>query len=259
MTRIGDAERAEAQRALQQHLNAGRLHVDEFVQRFAGAADATTAAELAALFADLPAPHPKLPGSPHRRVRRSLVVTGAVAVLAVVGLLGFVIGRAQTASAPSPGAAAAPTPTASIISPTEPAASPERSPDALPDSVTVRRSTGPGLITLRPSEGVDLDEITSPTWNVGTGCCGHDVGFAADSSRVSIDSGHAVVTGPLEFATCLRETAYTNAAIELRSLRPGDTICVRTDGHRFALVTIVTAGAQAVEFGATVWDPPVPS
>jgi hypothetical protein len=32
---------------------------------------------------------------------------------------------------------------------------------------------------------------------------------------------------------------------------------VRTDGHRLALITIVSATDEAVEFGATVWDPPV--
>jgi hypothetical protein len=229
------------------------------VQRFAGAADAVTAADLAALFADLPAPHPTLPESPlPRRWQRGVI---AVAALAVAGLLGFVIGRSQAGTAPSSGALAAPTPsvspaTGSITSPT---ASTGRSLDALPDSVTVRRSTGPGLIALRPSDGVDLDDVTSPTWDLGTGCCGHDVGFAADASRLSIDGGHAAATGPPEFATCLRETAYTSSAIEGGSLQPGDTICVRTDGHRFALITIVTAGEQAVEFGATVWDPPVPS
>ena len=78
-TRIGDAERAEARRALQHHLNAGRLQVAEFVERFAGAADAVTAAEIAALFADLPAPHPTLPGSPAGRTRRDLVIVGALA------------------------------------------------------------------------------------------------------------------------------------------------------------------------------------
>jgi hypothetical protein len=258
-TRIGEAERGEAQRALQEHLNAGRLQVDGFVQRFAGAADAVTAADLAALFADLPAPHPKLPEPPRPRRRQRGVI--AVAALALAGLLGFVIGRGQAVTAPSSGAVAAPTPSVSQAaeSITAPTASARRSPDALPDNVTVRRSTGPGLITLRPSDGVDLDDVTSPTWNIGAGCCGHDVGFAADASRLSIDSGHAVATGPLEFATCLHETAYTNSAIEGRSLRPGDTICVRTDGHRFALVTIVDVSEQAVEFGATVWDPPVPS
>jgi hypothetical protein len=65
--------------------------------------------------------------------------------------------------------------------------------------------------------------------------------------------------GPLDFATCLHETTYTNSAIERGRLRPGEIICVRTNGHRLALVTIVSASEQAVEFGATVWDPPVPS
>ena len=38
-TRIGDADRAEAQCALQHHLDVGCLHVNEFVGRFADAAD----------------------------------------------------------------------------------------------------------------------------------------------------------------------------------------------------------------------------
>jgi hypothetical protein len=112
---------------------------------------------------------------------------------------------------------------------------------------------------LRPSYGVDLDDVTSPTWKVGTGCCGRDVGFGSGAGRLSIDGGHVVVTDPLGFATCLHETAYVDSAIERGSLQPGDTMCVRTNGHRLALVTIVDASEQAVEFGATVWDPPVPS
>ena len=142
--RIGEAERAEAQRALQSHLDAGRLQIAEFVERFAGAADAVTAAEIAALFADLPAPHPKLPGTPLGRTRRNLVIVGAIASLALVGMLGFVIGRARTATPPE---------------------GVGRSLQALPDSSMVRRSTGPGLITLRPSDGVDLDDLTTPTWD----------------------------------------------------------------------------------------------
>lgn len=249
--RVGEAERAEAQRALQDYLGAGHLQVAEFVERFAGATDAVTAADIAALFADLPPPHPKLPESLLGRTRRNLVIVGAAAVLALVGLLGFGIGRGQTAPATSSGVVAAPMPS---VSPTESAV---ESPRALPDGVTVRRSTGPGLITLRPSDGVDFDDVTDPTWNVGTGCCDRDVGFGSDARQLSIDGGHAVVTGPLEFATCFHETAYTNAAIERGSLRPGDTMCVCTNGHRFVLATIVDVSEQAVEFGATVWDPPV--
>ena len=181
------------------------------------------------------------------------MIVGAVAVLALVGLLGFAIGRGQTVPATSSGVVAAPVPS---VSPTESAV---ESPRALPDGVAVRRSTGPGLITLRPSEGVDLDDAADPAWKVGTGCCDRDVGFGADARQMSIGGGHAVATGPLEFATCFHETAYSNAAIERGSLRPGDTMCVRTDGHRFVIVTIVDVSEQAVEFGATVWDPPVPS
>jgi hypothetical protein len=122
----------------------------------------------------------------------------------------------------------------------------------------VRRTTGPGVITLRPGDGVDLDDAIGPSWTVGTGCCG-DVGFGSDARQLFVDGGHAVVTGPLEFATCLHETGYSSAVIERGSLRSGQTLCVRTNDHRLALVTIVDVGEQAVVFGATVWDPPVPS
>ena len=60
--RIGTAERNAAMKALDEHLEAGRLEVDEYGERSARASVATTAPELAALFDDLPAPHPVLPG-----------------------------------------------------------------------------------------------------------------------------------------------------------------------------------------------------
>jgi hypothetical protein len=106
---------------------------------------------------------------------------------------------------------------------------------------------------------VDLDDVNSPTWNVGAGCCGPDVGFTADATQLSIGSGHTLVTGPLEFATCLHESTYTNSAIERGSLQPGETLCVRTNGRRLALITIIDTSGQAIDFGATVWDPPLPS
>ncbi|SHK57336.1 protein of unknown function [Pseudonocardia thermophila] len=59
--RIGNAERDSAMKALDEHLAAGRLGVDEYSERSAAAAAATTAAELKALFTDLPPPHPELP------------------------------------------------------------------------------------------------------------------------------------------------------------------------------------------------------
>jgi Domain of unknown function (DUF1707) len=59
--RIGTAERTAALRALDEHLAAGRLQAEEYGERSALAANAVTAPELAALFDDLPAPHPDLP------------------------------------------------------------------------------------------------------------------------------------------------------------------------------------------------------
>jgi uncharacterized protein DUF1707 len=69
--RIGNDERDAAQAALQQHLSAGRIDLAEFDERSLRAAQAHTRAELAALFADLPAPHPVLPAaSSWQQIRR---------------------------------------------------------------------------------------------------------------------------------------------------------------------------------------------
>lgn len=62
--RIGNAERSSALKALDEHMSAGRLSVEEYADRTAAATNATVAAELAVLFTDLPEPHPDLPGMP---------------------------------------------------------------------------------------------------------------------------------------------------------------------------------------------------
>jgi hypothetical protein len=61
--RIGNVERNTAMKALDAHLEAGRLGVEEYGERSAKAAGATTVDELEELFTDLPEPHPALPGS----------------------------------------------------------------------------------------------------------------------------------------------------------------------------------------------------
>jgi hypothetical protein len=61
--RIGTAERTAAMKALDVHLDAGRLGVEEYGDRSAIAANAAHASELQALFTDLPEPHPPLPGT----------------------------------------------------------------------------------------------------------------------------------------------------------------------------------------------------
>ena len=60
--RIGDADRNAAVDALGDHLTTGRLDLEEYGTRSALANTARTVGDLHALFADLPAPHPTLPG-----------------------------------------------------------------------------------------------------------------------------------------------------------------------------------------------------
>jgi hypothetical protein len=56
--RIGSTERENAVAALAEHLGQGRLEVGEYDQRCALATAARTRGELAAIFEDLPDPHP---------------------------------------------------------------------------------------------------------------------------------------------------------------------------------------------------------
>jgi hypothetical protein len=86
--RIGHAERTAAQRALDEHLAAGRLGVEEYADRTAAAANAQVAADLAALFADLPEPHPELPVAKPPAISTGSNTAGmiGIAVIVVVGL-----------------------------------------------------------------------------------------------------------------------------------------------------------------------------
>ncbi|GAB3008139.1 DUF1707 domain-containing protein [Saccharothrix stipae] len=56
--RIGDQQREEAISALNDHFASGRLEIGEYEQRVGYASAAQSAQELAALFHDLPQPHP---------------------------------------------------------------------------------------------------------------------------------------------------------------------------------------------------------
>ncbi len=58
--RVGTAERESAMKALDEHLSAGRLDVQEYADRSAAASNAVVAEDLNKLFTDLPYPHPDL-------------------------------------------------------------------------------------------------------------------------------------------------------------------------------------------------------
>ena len=61
--RVGDVERNAAVAALGEHMAVGRLDFDEYTSRSELATSARTVGDLQPLFADLPAPHPVLPGA----------------------------------------------------------------------------------------------------------------------------------------------------------------------------------------------------
>jgi len=77
--RIGDAERSGAIEALGEHFATGRLTHEEYDERATRALQARTAADVAPLFSDLPAPYPPVltgrpmaaPGPPSRVRARS--------------------------------------------------------------------------------------------------------------------------------------------------------------------------------------------
>ena len=98
--RISDADRDRAVAELSEHFQAGRLTTEELEDRTARALQARTAADLAALFADLPRQHPPVPGAgpaaepaPAVSSRLARGPAAPFAVLAVVVLLALLSGH----------------------------------------------------------------------------------------------------------------------------------------------------------------------
>jgi hypothetical protein len=94
--RISDADRDRAIAELSEHYQAGRLTTEELEDRTAQALQARTAADLAALFTDLPRQHPPAPaaalapppaGSP-LPARLPVVPIAIIAVVLVSAIIG---------------------------------------------------------------------------------------------------------------------------------------------------------------------------
>jgi hypothetical protein len=108
--RISNAERDEAISTLGEHLSTGRLELGEYEERCGQAVAARTVGDLAALFADLPAPHPDLSSAtpPVQLIQRTgqlvrnptgggkkkdeLVATPASNALEVIAGMAFIFG-----------------------------------------------------------------------------------------------------------------------------------------------------------------------
>ena len=122
------------------------------------------------------------------------------------------------------------------------------------------RPNAPCRTTLRPSYGVDLDDVTEPELERRHGVlrprCQVRLRRSAAVHRRRPRRGDR----PARVRNLIpRDRLHQRGPSSAGACSPATTICVRTNGRRFALVTIVDVSEQAVEFGVTVWDPPVPS
>jgi hypothetical protein len=94
--RVGHDERTAAMKALDEHLEAGRLDVAEYSDRSATAGAAVYRDELDALFRDLPEPHltpagQVVPMQPHLPVRHTLWPVALIPIVLGIGLVALVI------------------------------------------------------------------------------------------------------------------------------------------------------------------------
>ncbi|MFX0579052.1 DUF1707 SHOCT-like domain-containing protein [Nocardia nepalensis] len=84
-SRITVTERERALEQLSHHLGTGRLSLTEFDERSAIAAAATTKAQLAELFADLPGATPQAPSAPTgNALQRLSTIAALISIVAVV-------------------------------------------------------------------------------------------------------------------------------------------------------------------------------
>ncbi|WP_433576194.1 DUF1707 domain-containing protein [Nocardia brasiliensis] len=83
--RIGDTERQQAFRLLDEHQSAGRIHLSEYDERVQRIVNATTQADIDAVFEDLP------PLAKSGRRRRLVMASIGMASLALVGALVIVV------------------------------------------------------------------------------------------------------------------------------------------------------------------------
>ena len=194
---------------------------------------------------------------------------GTIAAAVLAALIGHSAGVVYIGSPPAAAGTSTPSPQDTTNSTTGTTPRPT-STSLLPAGVSVRRSTGSVPIKLSGEYGVDLDDNVSPNWSVKFGPAGSSAGYGSDvvyqgaaGEGLSFDRDATVESNATGYATCAEETDYSGASIAQGDLqddqRAGRKICVRTDGNRYALLTIISVSTNQLKFAATVWDPPFQS
>lgn len=210
--------------------------------------DAAATTRLAALAPQAPPLAPaRTPAVPaDLRPRGRQVAAGIGAALVVGVLVGAMVfgGRAETQ---------VPRADADAISADVPAAEANVTP-------AIRRETGAQPIRLTDRYSADLDSV-EPDWGV-TDMFGGDTDvrlqpYSAPSSD-SLDAYNGAEFAPVEggpdLATCERATEYYSG-LQLDDTAPGYSFCARTNGGRYAFVTILDP-AEPVQLDVVVWEKP---
>lgn len=194
---------------------------------------------------------------------------GAIAAAVLAALIGHSAGVVYIGAPPATTRVSTPSLPATTGLTTGPAPRPT-STSLLPEGVSVRRSTGSVPIKLSVGYGVDLDDNVSPNWSVKSGPATSSAGYGSDvvygggaGDGLAFDSDAAVESNATGYATCAQETDYSSTSIAQGNLQAdlqaGKKICVRTDGNRYALLTIISVSTNQLEFSAIAWDPPFQS
>lgn len=181
---------------------------------------------------------PPAPPTVAYRRGRHLVTGGICAAL----LLGVIVGASMFGGQPEPS-------TASTGSDPSSAAIPPVA--DVTDSPAVRRESGNQPILLNCGYGVDLDS-PEPDWGVRRLGTASDITHSGSELSFFYGTDLAPVDGDPNIETCQSATAYDDI-LRLDSVEAGDTFCVRTNGGRFAFVTI-TDTAEPLELDVVVWE-----
>lgn len=118
---------------------------------------------------------------------------------------------------------------------------------------TIRNS---GTLSLALYTRADLDSLPSdPQWGINT--------FGADiKNGVGLNLGFRAVRLKVpggDYSTCHSTTGYGEVNISRVAAEVGTTYCVKTDGDRYSIVSILEVEGHTTKLSVITYDPPFDS